>query len=112
MFTIEDIVGDVVYIVFKNEDRLSNLGVSGSSHFLIKGYDHLGIWVEHPGLYTTKTEDSSGKPLPEDKVVKDKLEATFLIMWDLISTIMHYPDREGYDFPSEFDKNIGFKEGK
>jgi len=22
---------------------------------------------------------------------------------------MHYPDREGYDFPSEFDKNIGFK---
>ena len=29
-------------------------------------------------------------------------------MWNQIKTIMHYPDREGYDLPSEFDKNIGF----
>jgi len=25
---------------------------------------------------------------------------------------MHYPDRDGYDFPSEFDKDIGFKNKK
>ena len=108
MFTIEGIVGDIVYIDFRDQDRLIYLGVSGHSHFLVKGYDHLGLWVEHQNLYQTKTEDSSGKPLPENKIIKDKIEATFLITWDLITTIMHYPNREGYDFPSEFDKNIGF----
>ena len=25
---------------------------------------------------------------------------------------MHYPNREGYDFPSEFDKDVGFKVAK
>ena len=68
----------------------------------------MGIWVEHPGLTLSKTEDDKGRPLPQSKVIKEELAATFLITWDIIKTIMHYPDRKGYDFPSEFDKNIGF----
>ncbi len=37
------------------------------------------------------------------------IAANFLITWDNILTIMHYPDRKGYDFPSEFEKSIGFE---
>ena len=109
MFGLEQIVGDVVFFSFKDKERLQEVGLNvESGHFLVKGYDNMGIWVEHPGLVLTKTEDSKGKPLPQNEVVTEELAATFLITWDIIKTIMHYPDREGYDFPSEFDKNIGF----
>ena len=40
---------------------------------------------------------------------KIKNEATVLVTWQNIISIMHYPNREGFDYPSEFDKNIGFK---
>jgi len=110
MFKVDDIIGDVVFFSFKDNERLAQLGInSNTAHFLVKGYDHLGIWVEHPGLVFTYSEDKNGKPLPENKVKKESIDANFLITWDMINTIMHYPNREGFDFPSEFDRNIGFK---
>ena len=110
VFGLEQIVGDVVFFSFKDKERLQEVGLNvESGHFLVKGYDNMGIWVEHPGLVLTKTEDSKGKPLPQNEVVTEELAATFLITWDIIKTIMHYPGREGFDFPSEFNKNIGFK---
>ena len=42
----------------------------------------------------------------------DKIDGVFLVSWNFINTIMHYPDRDGYDFPSEFDKEVGFKTSK
>ena len=47
--------------------------------------------------------------MPTDLQSEKRIDGVFLVMWNQINTIMHYPDREGYDFPSEFDKNIGFK---
>ena len=38
----------------------------------------------------------------------EEVDAVFLAPWPLVETIMHYPHREGFDFPSEFDKHIGF----
>ena len=109
MFSIEQIVGDVVFFSFRDADRLKEVGLDlDKGHFLVKGYDNMGIWVEHPGLVFSKTQDKDGKLIPKDKVVNEEISATFLITWDMIKTIMHYPDREGYDFPSEFDKHIGF----
>jgi len=75
---------------------------------MVKGIDNLGIWVLHPDLELIYSDDESGKPLPADKMKKESIEANFLISWDNIKNIMHYPGREGFDFPSEFDKNIGF----
>ena len=67
MFKIEDIIGDIVFISFRDFSKLNDFGItSNSGHYLVKGYDHFGLWVEHPNLYQTKTEDSSGKPLPEN----------------------------------------------
>ena len=109
MFTSEDIIGDIVFISFKDPERYNDIGVNSScGHFMIKGYDNMGIWVSHPGLVVVHGEDEEGKPLPEPKMSKENIEANFLISWDNVKTIMHYPGREGYDFPSEFDKHIGF----
>ena len=110
MFKTEDIVGDVIFISFIDSERYSEIGVkTEGSHFLVKGFDQVGIWVAHPSLAEkSPLEDSNGKPLPTDKIITIKLEANFLITWDNIKTIMHYPGRVGFDFPSEFKRHIGF----
>ena len=110
MFKIEDSIGDIIYVSFRDVERFKNIGVtSHSGHFFIRGIDSLGIWLEHPGIILAKTEDSQGKPLPVNKVVKEKVNANFLVTWDNINSLMHYPDREGFDFPSEFNIDVGFK---
>tara|TARA_B110000438_G_C15167123_1_gene374346 strand:- start:10 stop:345 length:336 start_codon:yes stop_codon:yes gene_type:complete len=110
MFKIEDSIGDIIYISFRNVERFKDIGVtSPSGHFFIRGIDNLGIWLEHPGIILAKTEDAEGKPLPINEVVKEKVNANFLVTWDNINSLMHYPDREGFDFPSEFNIDIGFK---
>lgn len=100
MFNIEDIIGDVVYIDFLDISVYNEIGINSNiKHFLVKGYDHIGIWLTHPNLYTKKNK-------------KETIDANFLVSWNNVKNIMHYPNREGYDFPSEFDKDIGFKTNK
>ena len=104
MFSVEQIVGDIVFFSFRDKERLKDVGLNTDrGHFLVKGYDNMGIWVQHPGLVFTKTEDDNGKPLPQNKVINEEISATFLITWDMIKTIMHYPEREGYDLMPEQD---------
>ena len=113
MFKIDDIIGDIVFFSLKDSKRLNEIGINTkTAHFLVKGYDHTGIWVEHPGLILKYSEDAEGHPLPSDKIKQEKINANFLLQWDMINTIMHYPDRDGFDFPSEFDIDIGFKNTK
>lgn len=103
MFTTQEIIGDIVYISFSDPERYVEIGVSPESgHFKVLGYDNVGIWVEHPSLLVV--QDITAKKSKEIKV-----ESNFLITWDNIKSIMHYPNREGFDFPSEFDKKYGFK---
>ena len=110
MFNSEQIIGDIVFISFNDDQKYLDIGLNNSfGHFLILGYDNMGVWVAHPGLYIEHVEDQDGKPLTIDKAYKEEIKASFLITWDNIKTIMHYPDRKGFDFPSEFDRNIGFK---
>lgn len=101
MISINEIIGDIVFISFSNYERYKNIGINTSDgHYLLKGYDQLGVWLEHPGLNITNNEKSAKK---------SRIQANFLVTWDNINTIMHYPNREGYDFPSEFSRNsIGF----
>ncbi len=101
MISINEIIGDIIFISFSNFERYKNIGIDSSEgHFLLNGYDQLGLWLEHPGLKMTDANKSTNKT---------KIKANFLVTWDNINTIMHYPDREGFDFPSEFTRNsIGF----
>tara|TARA_Y100000996_G_scaffold375402_1_gene326170 strand:+ start:52 stop:393 length:342 start_codon:yes stop_codon:yes gene_type:complete len=110
MFTTENIIGDIVFISFQNKSMLNHVGIDlECGHFKVLGYDHLGLWVEHPGLYIFNGEGKDGKPLRSGKESKEHVDANIFIHWGNIQTLMHYPDRKGFDFPSEFDKDIGFK---
>ena len=110
MMKVGEIVGDIVYIKIANQDYLKEIGIKESDgHFLVKGRDELGLWVQHPGLEIIKILDNNGKPLPINKHQRKKIEATFLITWQNIITIMHYPNRENYDFPYKEGEPIGFK---
>ena len=113
MFTTQEIIGDIVFISFNDHKRYLDIGIDcNCGHFMVLGYDNIGIWVSHPNLILSTTKDSSGKLLSENKITKQKIESNFLITWDNIKTLMHYPNRKGFDFPSEFDKEFGFKIGE
>jgi len=110
MFTVENIIGDIVFIAFRDKSFLSKLAIPEElTHFKVKGQDQLGLWVEHPKLTFRYTTDKEGKPIEKDKQRTESVDAVFLAAWANIDTIMHYPDRDGYDFPSEFNTDIGFK---
>ena len=101
MFKTEDIIGDIVFVSLVNHQDFKLIGITKSGHYLVKGIDNIGLWLQHPGITTKNQEITS--------YIK---EGVFLVMWNQINTIMHYPNREGYDFPSEFDKEIGFLKDK
>ena len=48
-------------------------------------------------------------PIPDGEEDKEHIDANIFIHWSNVRTLMHYPNRKGFDFPSEFDKDIGFK---
>ena len=110
MFTLENIIGDVVFVSLRDKSFLSKIAIPEDlNHFKIKGQDQLGLWVEHPQLTFKYKLDQNGKSIPGNEKKPENVDAVFLIAWGNIDTIMHYPDREGYDFPSEFETDIGFK---
>ena len=109
MINIDDIIGDIIFISFRNIEKFKDIGITKSSgHFLLRGYDQMGIWLEHPGIIIMRSEDKNGKPLPVSDHTKENFAADFIVTWDNVNTIMHYPEREGFDFPSEFNKKFGF----
>ncbi len=110
MINLDEIIGDVIFVSFRRADCFHEIGISETSgHYRLKGYDQLGLWLEHPGIIIHRSEDEEGKLLPIEEHSEEFIEAQFVATWDNINTLMHYPEREGYDFPSEFEKKIGFK---
>ena len=110
MIKLDELIGDIIFVSFSNHERFKDIGINESTgHFLFRGYDQLGLWLEHPGLVIIHAEDDLGTPLPGDKHSRENIAANFVVTWDNVNTIMHYPDREGFDFPSEFKKmKLGF----
>ena len=104
-----DIVGDVVQVLLKEPGELTNIGFDKRSNFLkVMGVDDMGIWVAHPSYTVVRVNDEEGKPLPVEDQIHTQVDANFLIRWEQIATIVHFPNREGFDFPSPFEKHIGF----
>ena len=113
MFTVENIIGDIVYLAFRDKSFLKRLAIPEEmTHFKVLGQDQLGLWIEHPQLTFRYTTDNQGKPLPEPEQKTETVDAVFLVAWGNLDTVMHYPNREGFDFPSEFDTEIGFKDNE
>ena len=109
MFSIDEIIGDIVFISFKDKVFLKGIGITvKNGHFKVMGKDHLGLWLQHPNLVIITKSDANGKLLPMNQRTEKKIDGVFLAFYQNIDTVMHYPEREGFDFPSEFDKKYGF----
>ena len=107
---LDDIIGDIVFISFRNYERLKEIGIlKPSGHYMLKGYDQLGLWLEHPGIIIQHIEDEKGRPLPTNRQSQEEIDAIFMVHWDNVNTMMHYPNRKGYDYPDPFRKKIGFR---
>ena len=113
MFVTDDIIGDIIFISFQDVSQFLDVGISEpTGHYLVNGLDHLGLWLQHPGIFIKRSKDKNGNPIPLDIQKEAQIDGVFLVMWNFINTIMHYPNRDGYDFPSEFNKDVGFKNKK
>ena len=67
MFTLEEIIGDIIFISFRDKSFLSKLAIpEEANHFKIRGQDQLGLWVEHPKLTFRYTTDKEGKPIDKE----------------------------------------------
>ena len=100
---IDHILDDVVLLILDRHKPLSELGIDKSKVYVnIVGYDEYGIWIHHPSFKAPIIKDKNS--------VKEKnLEASILIPWGFISSVVHFPGAEGFDFPNPFDSEIGFE---
>ncbi|NQU27440.1 MAG: hypothetical protein HQ528_04055 [Candidatus Marinimicrobia bacterium] len=113
MMKIENVVDDIVLLILNDTSSLKDLGLDQPSIYTrVKGYDEYGLWIEHPGLQIPqlpKEADLKVGKLPK-KPRFQTVPATVLIPWPNVSSIVHFPDVEGFDFPSPFEhQTIGFK---
>jgi len=108
MIKLENFIGDIIYISFRQLDRFKDIGISQNGHYKLKGYDQLGLWLEHPGILIKRVVDISGNSIPLKDQTEEQVQADFMVHWDNVNSLLHYPDRVGFDFDDNKTK-IGFK---
>ena len=109
-YTMDFIVNDIVHISFNQ--TMETVGIDeNQGYFKVMGHDHIGLWLMHPGIVKIRDVDEQGKPIPENERKKEVIEGVFLAPWSNIRTMMHFPNREGFDFEGVLDSNIiGFRD--
>ena len=107
MMTIAHAVNDVVLVVLKTPEILEPVGISQEKFFAkVLGYDETGLWVQFRDFeLPVRVGEESGLWIPESM---QKVDASAMLPWGAIATVMHFPDVEGYDKPSPFNRDIGF----
>ena len=108
MGKLEKVIGDIIYISFRDIERYKGIGITQHGHYKLKGYDQLGLWLEHPGIILQKIVDEHGHSIPLNKQKKEIIQSDFMVHWDNVNSLMQYPDRIGFDFDDTKTK-IGFK---
>ena len=79
MMQLEHIVGDVVCIVLRDPNSLKEINLNERINWLkVRGFDKMGLWVEHPDLVVVKTEEG-GKPIPPKKSITQTSNKLFRI---------------------------------
>ncbi len=102
MMKIEDIVEDIVLLILTEQEALKELGITQKKLFAkVLGYDENGVWIENPDFRLPV-------PTAKNKKAHQSVSASILIPWVYLASIVHFPNVEGFDFPSPFDHNIGF----
>lgn len=102
MMKIEEIVDDIVLFILAEHEPLKELGITQNKLFAkVLGYDENGIWIENPDFRLPN-------PSKKDPKAYNSVTASILIPWVYISSIVHFPNVAGFDFPNPFDSKIGF----
>ena len=109
MMNINEIIEDIVLLKLENFEPLKDLGIIQKSLFAkILGYDEHGVWIHHPKFQVADVQE--GKQIKYIKAPKTReVEASVLIPWGFIVSIVHFPGEQGFDFPNPFEKHIGFE---
>ena len=108
--SIKEIEGAKV-LLRVNPEALKLIGVQGidepSFYARIVGVDQLGLWVEHPNFCSIPAYTEDGQYIPPEKRRKVCYKAYVLILWQYITSVVYFPEREGYA-PAEEGAEIGF----
>jgi len=96
-----------VLVVLKTPEILEPVGITQEKFFAkVLGYDETGLWVQFPDFeLPVRVGEESNLWIPESM---QEVDASAMIPWGAIGTVMHFPNVEGYDKPSPFNRDIGF----
>ena len=110
MMKIENTVNDIVLVILNDSAPFERVGIGIDQFYTrVVGYDEFGVWLEHPNFEVIISENEEGKPLSPDKVKREHHNASVYIPWRNVASLVHFPNREGYDFPSPFERHVGFR---
>ena len=108
MMKMKVIIGDVVLMILANLEALAEIGVTQKTIYVkVLGYDDFGIWVEFSNFKIPKLKTAKGKK--PKRPMYQSVTGSLLIQWPLITSIVHFPGVEDFDFPSPFESHIGFE---
>ena len=107
MMSMKNIAGDVVLLILANTEALADIGINQKSIYVkVLGYDEYGLWVEFLNFKIPKIKTAKGeKP---KRPIYQSVTGSLLMPWPFITSIVHFPNVEGFDYPSPFESNIGF----
>lgn len=107
MMKMKDIIDDVVLVILANKEALAEIGVNQKTIYVkVLGYDDFGIWVEFSNFRIPKLKTAKGKK--PKRPIYQSVTGSLLIQWQLITSIVHFPGVEGFDFPDPFESQVGF----
>ena len=107
MMTIAHAVNDVVLVVLKTPEILKPVGITQAKlSAKVLGYAETGLCVQCCDFeLPVRAGEESGLWIPESM---QKVDASAMLPRGAITSGMHFPDVEGYDKPSPFNRDIGF----
>jgi len=104
---IDKVINDRVMLILRDAEGLRAAGVSEQNFYAkVVGRDHIGIWIENPKFEVTRVRYDDGTIIPPEQRVKEEYVANILIPWGNVRSIVHFPQRSGYDY-EEATKPLG-----
>jgi hypothetical protein len=104
---IDKVINDRVMLILRDVEGLRAAGVNEHNFYAkVVGRDHIGIWIENPKFEVTRMRYEDGTIIPPEQRVKEEYIANILIPWGNVRSIVHFPQRSGYDY-EEATKPLG-----
>jgi hypothetical protein len=104
---IDKVINDRVMLILREVDGLRAAGVYEHNFYAkVVGRDHIGLWIENPKFEITRVRREDGTIIPPEERVKEEYTANILIPWGNVRSIVHFPQRSGYDY-EEATKPLG-----